>query len=458
MKSSSTCSFIPVRWLPNTSLDKICHLTRLQSTSHTESCILFTPRQPLTTDSDNNHVLSPSPTAAPILVNRHEDSESLRTTSSNTPPPSTEPEVRQDKLVGQSTTEETRMDDSSEMNPITTQKQPHVQSSPCQNSRSNPITTASTPMGPPQQDGTGNQPTRQLPHHIMVEGSVYQLVTSVPPPLQNPHISQRTNSTSWVSGGGSHQTYPSSQPAQHGTSMAQGNLAVWLQMFIDFMNGPNGPGNQIPSLKDWRCSCLIRACSDNDPFFIYLHQFYCLWSTDQPFLHSILPVGRGVFNMAFELLARVLRPNTRLMQHDLSWFAHFPFNPNNPASADATFEDASSKVVKFLTSFSQRWPAMEIAIIQRGYPLTVQELTEVLDCHSALLQTMLFTLSWSVFAPANSAIAGPFARIFQEDKLNEAQATNHPQWPYILQVRQKIRQKYVATINQWIIQNNYAGR
>lgn len=86
----------------------------------------------------------------------------------------------------------------------------------------------------------------------------------------------------------------------------------------------------------------------------------------------------------------------------------------------------------------------------------VKELTEVLDCPSTLLQTMLFTLSWSALATNNGAIARQSAHIFQEDKVNEAQATNYT-GPQIFQARHNIKQKYGAIINQWVCQTNIAG-
>jgi hypothetical protein len=236
--------------------------------------------------------------------------------------------------------------------------------------------------------------------------------------------------------------------------IVQTDMAVWHGKLVEFTNGLNGP----PTSPDaQRCSVLISASKSNDLFFLVLHQFYCLWSTDQKFLHSILPLHSELFRRAFDFLATILHPNTRIQPQHLVWFAQFPFSSRNPAQNHSYYLEASTKIATFLASFVQNWSALLSAVHHRRYPIMVQEMVGHLGCPSIRMQNLLFVYSWRILGHGDMSVADEFASTLQVDQANEQQAALHADWQQVHQTRHNIKLKYISIASRMNPQSNIVG-
>ncbi|KAG8420800.1 hypothetical protein J3458_002727 [Metarhizium acridum] len=333
---------------------------------------------------------------------------------------------------------------------------PHLDRSlPYRNSGSShtpAICQASPPL--PQQDGSWQQPAQQLPRQITVGGAVYQLMEPAPVPnLNKPQL--HTNAPASIACGTSPYRHPPDMQVQPGMSMHPDNLAIWRQRLVEYINHPKGPNHDATFLEAWRCSALLDACQFNDVFFLALHQFYCLWSINPGFLCSILPSSsHGHLGPSFGLLTTVLKPNTDIRQHHLSWFAYYPYSLVPPAQTYPSFRETSIQVVRFLVSFALNWSKWLTSVRNRRYPIMVQELKECFNCSSLGVQILLFTYSWRLLGAGNKLIAEEFGNVFQADRENEKQAEMHPGSPRVHETRKNIRQSYITITNHMISQSN----
>lgn len=335
----------------------------------------------------------------------------------------------------------------------------HVRSLPYRNSVSShaPATCQVSPPLP-QQDGSWQQPAQQLPHQITVGGFVYQLMN--PAPVANTNNPQlHTNAPASVACGTSSYRHPPDTQAQPAMSTNPDNLATWRRKLVEFINHPKGPNHDATFLEAWRCSALLDACQFNDVFFLVLHQFYCLWSINPGLLCSILPSSsHGHLGPSFGLLATVLKPNTDIRQHHLSWFAYYPYSLVHPAHTYPSFNETSIQVVRFLVSFVPNWSKWLTSVRNRRYPVMVQELKECFHCHSLGVQILLFTYSWRLLGAGNKLIAEEFGNVFQADRENERQADMHPGSHRVHETRKVIRHSYITITNHMISQSNITSK
>ncbi|EFZ02969.2 MIZ/SP-RING zinc finger [Metarhizium robertsii ARSEF 23] len=377
------------------------------------------------------------------------------------PPPTLPMESRNpqiEEVAGQATMQDACASDGNVASNTATPRPHHRLSLPYRNSVSShaPATCQVSPPLP-QQDGSWQQPAQQLPQQINVGGFVYQLMK--PAPVANTNNSNNpslhTNAPASVACSTSPYRHPPDTQAQPAMSISPDTLATWRRRLVEFINHPKGPNHDATFLEAWRCSALLDACQFNDVFFLVLHQFYCLWSTNPGFLCSILPSScHGHLDPSFELLATVLKPNTDIRQHHLSWFAYYPYSLVQPAHTHPSFNETSIQVVRFLVSFVLNWSKWLTSVRNRRYPVMVQELKEGLLCHSLGAQILLFTYSWRLLGTGNQLIAEEFGNVFQADRENERLADMHPGSHRVHETRKVIRHSYITVTNHMISQSN----
>lgn len=311
---------------------------------------------------------------------------------------------------------------------------------------------------PPQNFGNFYQLGEPLPQQITVGGFVYQRLDAAPPVLPSTPVYMHTASQAHFVHDAPNDGHLSNQCSPQDIRMARDHMVVWRQALIEFMNKPSGLRGSTRTLEAWRCSVMIDACKSNDVICLALHQLYCLWSVDQRTLHLMLPAGSHMFATAFELLATIMKPNTLIHPQYLLWFSRFPFNLADAGRRYPYFGETSTQIVRFLSSFAHKWPAILCSVRQRRYPVLVSELITELSCNSTWLQIMLFTFSWRMFGPGDAYVAQEFANALQADKAHEMQAAMQPSnWAYLRQARENIKRRYVAITSRLISQSNNTG-
>ena len=192
-----------------------------------------------------------------------------------------------------------------------------------------------------------------------------------------------------------------------------GHLALVVQQRILSLGGL---GNLKKDVERARYKFLQDACSRRDHFYAVLHQLFCLWSLQNPVIYQILmPMDQKSVNKAFNLLSQFLRPNTTIQTDHLSWFAASPMPSEGNLTLAPLFHSCVSDVILFLTALADHWRHLLTSVQQRQYPITANELIQVLRCPSPILRGILYTVSRRSLAIPDS-VANDLNNLFLRDE------------------------------------------
>ena len=136
------------------------------------------------------------------------------------------------------------------------------------------------------------------------------------------------------------------------------------------------------------------ACAKEDSFFLSLHQLFCLWSRQAVNVYKFLMCPPGTIDAGFRILTSILGGNKYITPRYLQFFSLYP----NVLSGSTHPRDETSMVgvATFLAHLCAYWDSLSKAVYSRGYPFLMTELTNVLNCLSPILQTLLFrnSVAW----------------------------------------------------------------
>lgn len=216
---------------------------------------------------------------------------------------------------------------------------------------------------------------------------------------------------------GSHQTVASVDPR-----FAKSLLGEWLERIEQRLHLYRVPGSLQP-LEGPRYKLLYDACMKADPFYILLHQVFCIWSLNRQSAYALLESDWHLVDSSFELLLYALRNNSEISPAHLQWFSSFPLNVDGAAGATRSLQTHSHvffQINTFLKHFAAAWAHMLSSINSRGYPLMVWELNDTLKCTSPVLQEILFTSSRRRLASDGTTPVHELLRVFALDLKNES--------------------------------------
>ncbi|KAH7149686.1 hypothetical protein B0J13DRAFT_312732 [Dactylonectria estremocensis] len=222
----------------------------------------------------------------------------------------------------------------------------------------------------------------------------------------------------------------------------------WMQTLTKHMEKYNGTRSLNDSVEIPRYKILRDACSIDDAFYVVLHQFFCGWSWDRPFVHNLLAphVSCEAVDHAFAYLQVILRNNQVISPIHLEWFANFP-GPLREFSLTSPQRSFMSVVGRFLHQLSTLWGQMMTSIEVRQFPLLVYEMQQNLSCTSPQMQSLLFTTSRRSLRIEDGPLATSLNDIFSKDKASEFQiATGQRTMQEVSQIRSGFAQRYVGII------------
>ncbi|KAH7148917.1 hypothetical protein EDB81DRAFT_480665 [Dactylonectria macrodidyma] len=225
----------------------------------------------------------------------------------------------------------------------------------------------------------------------------------------------------------------------------------WSQTLIKHMEKYNGTRSLNDSVEIPRYKILRDACAIDDAFYVILHQLFCGWSWDRPFVHNLLApyVSYEAVDHAFAYLQVILRNNQVISPIHLKWFANFP-GPLRDLSCISPQRLYMSVVGRFLHQLATLWGQMMTSIEVRQFPLLVYEMHQNLNCTSPQMQSLLFTTSRRSLRIEDGPLATSLNDIFSKDKASEYKiATGQRTMQEVGQIRSGFAQRYVGLIQAY---------
>jgi hypothetical protein len=167
-----------------------------------------------------------------------------------------------------------------------------------------------------------------------------------------------------------------------------------------------------------RFQLLSEACNAEDTFYVALHQLFCLWDSPKRGLILSLPnfPTASILEVAFKVLAHLIRDNKALAPNHLKWFIDFP----SPLADLMRLSDAYQKIVinvgHFLGKLASDWAPLSRVCASRGYPPMVDELINRMELTSPILQHIMFTATRRNLGVEDDRYGEQMEKVFGEDK------------------------------------------
>lgn len=233
------------------------------------------------------------------------------------------------------------------------------------------------------------------------------------------------------------------RPTRHATPP---NFDFWRQTIVTRVTELEKHNEHIGSLERWRYTKLLEACEHGDMAFLIFHRILCQWSKDQQHPPEMRAVNPNL-DAALNLLQQYFRPASEMRLQHLAWFIQFPWDPSCPSRPFTFCNTQAQAIFTFLDSFSQRWNNALGSVVQRQFPLLVNELVHMIGCPSVVLRVVLFSVSWRVLGVRDGPVATEMAAIHEIDIRNEIlAATSSPDPQNSVWKRRAIASKYQGVI------------
>jgi zinc finger MIZ domain-containing protein len=204
-------------------------------------------------------------------------------------------------------------------------------------------------------------------------------------------------------------------PCELPTQNDPNTLREWGRKIEERVTSCGGWAHLLRFTEGHRYRYLMNACVENDMFYLYLHQVFCLWSRDTSLVHALFhTLSPEIINGTFEVLLQVLRPNSSMFLDSLIWFSDFP-----TAKPPALPQPITLLIEAFIRAMFDKWKSLMASVRDRGFPVTAFEAVDSLKCRSTMLQNLLFVVSRRTIG-----IPDRFSRdldlLFHEDQRLEA--------------------------------------
>ncbi|ORY62998.1 uncharacterized protein BCR38DRAFT_475051 [Pseudomassariella vexata] len=173
-----------------------------------------------------------------------------------------------------------------------------------------------------------------------------------------------------------------------------------------------------------RYQLLREACTQNDIFFVALHQLFCAWSTNTSLAHQFCVQGvhdPSLVDNGFGIMGTILKSNSKLRLEHLEWFVRFPAQLRVMHSDFPIYANAIIAVLDFLVRISTNWMVVNHDHKRLGYPLLMDELIATFALYSPILQTIVFRASRRTLGVIDGLIGAQMDELFRQDQRNHSQ-------------------------------------
>ena len=216
-----------------------------------------------------------------------------------------------------------------------------------------------------------------------------------------------------------------------------------------------GSQNLNNGLERPRFALLADACSNEDFFYVILHQLFCVYDSDRKEFTNVqgLPPS-SVLLVAFRILGQLIRDNEGLAPNHLKWFAQFPSSLRDLMRTSEPYRRTLNDVGYFLGKLASEWAPLSRECSSRGFPPLVDELIDRMGLLSPILQGVVFTATRRNLGIIDDTFGRQMEDLFRQDRqqhqdLAARYNTAHPPTAREVQERNRIlTASYLSLHNQ----------
>ncbi|KAK0720924.1 hypothetical protein B0H67DRAFT_644120 [Lasiosphaeris hirsuta] len=165
-----------------------------------------------------------------------------------------------------------------------------------------------------------------------------------------------------------------------------------------------------------RIQLLREACTNEDGFFLALHQLYCVWSESPGEAHKWIQYPPEIIDKAFTIIEQILKKNQQVAPLTQAWFSRFPEPIARLINPATTYLPMVNQACKFLEKLANNFQPLSKSSAERNYPYLVDELLGTLGCYSPTLQIIFFTASRRRLGVPDGQFGAQMEKVFREDQ------------------------------------------
>ncbi|KAH9212537.1 hypothetical protein DL95DRAFT_177162 [Leptodontidium sp. 2 PMI_412] len=216
-----------------------------------------------------------------------------------------------------------------------------------------------------------------------------------------------------------------------------------------------GMMNLNTGLERPRFQLLSDACQNEDPFYVALHQIFCVWDVNRSEVTDIQGYPNGnVLQSAFSILGQLIRDNDQLAPAHKIWFAQFPSPLKHLLTTSAPYRHTVADVGVFLTRLTSEWAPLSTECSQRRYPPLVDELVNRWRLLSPTLQSVVFTATRRNLGIRDEEVGTRMEDLFRRDQQEHqalAARINTARPP----TAKEVRDRNTALVNEYLALHNH---
>ncbi|KAF2458096.1 hypothetical protein BDY21DRAFT_363043 [Lineolata rhizophorae] len=164
-----------------------------------------------------------------------------------------------------------------------------------------------------------------------------------------------------------------------------------------------------------RLTLLLEAAQTDDHFYLAVHQYMCLATSDPSMLPPML--RESEFLKSVPMLSKLLADNAALSPDVVAWFCKFPAPIHDIARLwPQLFETQMTNVQRFAYLANRNWEGLRDRCRERCAPPLCGEIIQELGALSKSLQRVIFTAIYRHWMPDQNAATDAADDLFRRDQ------------------------------------------
>ncbi|KAH7351025.1 hypothetical protein BKA65DRAFT_249725 [Rhexocercosporidium sp. MPI-PUGE-AT-0058] len=300
-------------------------------------------------------------------------------------------------------------------------------------------------LGGPRQVSQGLEDRSQFVNSGQINTSSAARVGEVRSPMAAANMSYPSPSTSTTS---------NPNKRQRTQVPAMTSLKGRISLIERHIQSVGGIMNLNTGLERPRFQLLTDACRNEDPFYVALHQVFCVWDVNRQEVASIQGYpNSNILQSAFSILGQLIRDNDQLAPAHKIWFAQFPSPLSHLLSTSEPYRQTLADVGVFLTRLTSEWAPLSSECTQRGYPPLVDELVNRWQLLSPTLQSVVFTATRRNLGIRDEEVGTRMEDLFRRDQ-QEHQALAARMNTARPPTAKEVQERNTALVNEYLALHN----
>ena len=216
-----------------------------------------------------------------------------------------------------------------------------------------------------------------------------------------------------------------------------------------------GLRNPNTGLERPRFQLLADACRNEDPFYVALHQVFCIWDVNRQEVINIPGYpNSNILQSAFKILRNFIQDNEQLAPTHKIWFAQFPSPLSHLLTTSEPYRQNIADVGVFLEGLTMEWSSLSPEWAQRGYPPLVDELVSRWGLLSPTLQSVVFTATRRNLGILDEDVSTRMEDLFRWDQ-QEHQALSARVNTARSPTAKEVQERNTALVNKYLALHNH---